>query len=53
VKDPLVDLQPPLTAMTARPVPQLPDKQHSAQLMFEPKLDGPVSGMCSILEPHR
>ena len=40
VKDPPVDLRPPLTTMTARPVPQLPDEHHSGSLTFEPKLDG-------------
>jgi ATP-dependent DNA ligase len=40
VKDPPVDLRPPLQAMTARPVPQLPDEHHSGSLTFEPKLDG-------------
>src|SRR6188768_2982782 len=40
MKDPPVDLRPPLTTMTARPVPQLPDEQHSGSLTFEPKLDG-------------
>ena len=40
VKEPLVDLRPPLPTMTARPIPQLPDERHSARPMFEPKLDG-------------
>ena len=40
VKDPPVDLRPPLTTMTARPVPQLPDEHHSGSLTFESKLDG-------------
>ena len=35
-----MDLRPPLATMVARPVPQLPDEQHSGRLMFEPKLDG-------------
>src|SRR3954467_6031089 len=40
VKDRPVDLRPPLTTMTARPLPQLPDERHSGPLLFEPKLDG-------------
>lgn len=40
VKDPPLDLRPPLNAMAARPVPQLPDEHHSGSLTFEPKLDG-------------
>ena len=35
-----MDLRPPLQAMIARPVPQLPDEQHSGGYCFEPKLDG-------------
>jgi hypothetical protein len=40
VKASPVDLRPPLSAMTARPASQLPDRQHSDGYAFEPKLDG-------------
>jgi ATP-dependent DNA ligase len=40
VKDAPVDLRPPLSPMTARPAPQLPDEQHGRRYAFEPKLDG-------------
>jgi len=40
VKDPPVDLRPPLVTMTARPAAALPDEQHSGGYAFEPKLDG-------------
>jgi ATP-dependent DNA ligase len=40
VKDPPVDLRPPLVTMTARPAAALPDEQHSGRWAFEPKLDG-------------
>src|SRR5690349_17722669 len=40
VKDPPMDLRPPLKTMTARPTPQLPEEQHSDSLTFEPKLGG-------------
>ena len=40
VQSPPVDLRPPVAAMVARPVPALPDEQHSKALAFEPKLDG-------------
>jgi hypothetical protein len=40
VKDPPVDLRPPLVTMTARPAAELPDEQHSGRYVFEPKLDG-------------
>jgi hypothetical protein len=35
-----VDLRPPLSTMTARPAPQLPDVEHCDRYAFEPKLDG-------------
>jgi hypothetical protein len=35
-----VDLRPPLSTMTARPAPQLPNEQHGSRYAFEPKLDG-------------
>ena len=40
MKGPSVDLRPPVVAMTARPVPGLPDEDRGDRYCFEPKLDG-------------
>jgi hypothetical protein len=39
VKATPVDLRSPLSTMTARPAPQLPNEQHGSRYAFEPKLD--------------